>query len=146
DRILFFGEQGRITITTTRDFFEAEAKISGSASHKKLEEYKKNMSRFNDANLDLIEALFNARKTGDTITADSLTRLSEKNRLKSYLYTLNFALNNKDSYVAPYIALSEASDARLKYLDTIYKSLSPQVAASKYGKALGAFIESIKAE
>lgn len=144
DRITFFGERGTINIHTTRDFFEAEARISGSASHEKLEEYKKTMSRFNDVNLDLIEALFNAQKANDTVTSDSIRRLSGKNRRRSYLYALNFALHNGDSYVAPYIALSEVAGTQLKYLDSIYRSLSPEVAASKYGKALGDYISSRK--
>lgn len=146
DRILFFGEQGRITITTTRDFFEPEAKISGSVSHDKLKEFQKIMSRFNNLNLDLIEARFKAQKDNDSTTADSIQQRYENNRKRRYLYALNFALNNKDSHVSPYIALSETPDARLKYLDSIYNSLSPEVAGSKYGKALEVFLERIRTE
>jgi hypothetical protein len=57
------------------------------------------------------------------------------------LYTINFALTQKDYEVSPYIALSEVHDANLKFLDTIQKSMSPKVANSKYGKMLTKFIE-----
>ena len=145
DRILFFGEQGIITIYTTRDFFEPEAQISGSASHDKLEEFQKTISRFNNINLDLIEAQFNAQKENDTVKADSLQRLAGRNRKRRYLYALNFALHNADSYVSPYVVLSEAPATQLKYLDSIYNAFTPEIAGSKYGKALGALITEIKA-
>ena len=45
-------------------------------------------------------------------------------------------MNNKDSEVAPYIALSEVFDANIKYLDTLYNVLPKDIALSKYGKEL----------
>lgn len=146
DRITFFGEVGDITINTKRDAFEARAEITGSETHEKLAEYRAMMSNFNERNLQYVKADFEARKDSNVVKLDSLNRLINKNVLNGYLYTLNFALTNKDSYIAPYIALSEAFDARIKYLDTINNSLSPEVAASKYGKALKAYIKKIKTE
>jgi hypothetical protein len=60
------------------------------------------------------------------------------------LHAANFAINNKEYEVAPYIALSEIYDINLKYLDTIQKSMSPKVAKSLYGKKLTEYIASIK--
>ncbi|WP_340074822.1 DUF4369 domain-containing protein [Leptobacterium sp. I13] len=144
DRIEFFGETGTINIETSLEFFELNAKITGSETHKKLEEYRNMISKFRNRNLELIKDRFEALKDGDSFKADSLQRIADNNLKRGYLYTLNFALNNKDSYVAPFIALSEAFDARVKYLDTINNSLTPEVANSKYGKALKTFIENIK--
>jgi hypothetical protein len=53
---------------------------------------------------------------------------------RKYLYATNFAINNKDHEVAPYIALAEIYDINLKFLDTIQKSMTPKVAQSLYGK------------
>ena len=53
-------------------------------------------------------------------------------------------MNNKDLEIAPYLAVSEIFDANVKYLDTIYSSLTPQVRKSKYGKTLKEFIEERK--
>ncbi|WP_340199295.1 DUF4369 domain-containing protein [Ascidiimonas sp. W6] len=146
DRITFFGEPGNITINTNLDFFEVSSKVEGSVTHEKLEQYKKMMSKFKERNLELIKSDFEARKAKDTIKVDSIQKQADKNLMRGYLYTLNFALTNKDSYIAPYIALSEAFDAKVKYLDTIYKSLSPEVASSKYGRSLREYITQIKAQ
>ena len=60
------------------------------------------------------------------------------------MFATNFALNNRDFEVAPYIALSEIYDINVKYLDTIQKSMSPKVAKSLYGKKLTEYVTSIK--
>ena len=80
----------------------------------------------------------------DSTTIDSLQSLTDKNVKRGYLYAINFALNNADSYVAPYIAVKEVADANIKYLDSINNSLSPEVAKSKYGQELKEHIEAIK--
>jgi hypothetical protein len=63
---------------------------------------------------------------------------------RRYLFTVNFALNHKQSEVAPYLALTELYNAKIKFLDTINNVLTPQVKASKYGKNLQQFIDNIK--
>lgn len=140
DRITFFGEPGTITIKTEWNAFDTKAKIEGSDSHKKLEEYNKVMSRFNTKNLEIIQAAYDPVFQRDSVAMDSISKLSDKNIVRGYLYAINFALNNADSYVAPYIALTEVADANIKYLDSIYESLSKEVASSKYGEELNAFL------
>ncbi|WP_268224242.1 DUF4369 domain-containing protein [Sinomicrobium oceani] len=140
--LMFFGEKGDITINTSWDYFSAEARIEGSETQKKLEEYEKMMSRFREKNLELVAEQL--RVGNDSVKRDSLAQLAGKNMTRSYLYTLNFALGNKDSYVAPYVALADAANARLKYLDTINNSLTPEIAASKYGKALDEYVRQIR--
>jgi len=146
DRITFFGEPGNITINTSWNTFDLNAKIEGSASNKKWEEYKKTMSQFNLRNLELSQTVTNAELGLDTTQLDSIGKLSEKNVLRSYLYALNFALSNTDSYVAPYIALNEVADANKLYLDSIANSMTPEVAESKYGKALKKYVGELKTE
>ena len=98
-------------------------------------------SKFSNKNLDIIKQNFDALRDNDSIKAFE-ANLQYKSLVKSkYLYTINFALNNKTSQVAPYIALTEVYDARLKYLDTIYTSLPDSIATSKYGKELKSLIE-----
>ncbi|MDX1326481.1 MAG: DUF4369 domain-containing protein [Arenibacter sp.] len=140
DRITFFGEPGEITINTSWNTFDLNAKVTGSESQDKLSEYQKVMSRFNTKNLEYIRASLNPENQNDPAKMDSLQDLSDKNVKRGYLFALNFAMNNTDSYVAPYIALKEVSDANIKYLDSINNSLSPAVANSKYGKELKKFI------
>ena len=146
DRITFFGEPGVITINSVWNAFDTKAVIEGSETHKKLEEYKKVMSRFNTQNLELISASNNPEIQGDSRAMDSLVKANDKNILRSYLYSLNFALNNNDSHIAPYIALTEVRDANIIYLDSIYNSLSPEVANAKYGRALEAYLDRIRSD
>ena len=144
DRIPFFADNGITEINTTLKNFVFDAKINGSAQQKTLDEYKLMMSRFNERNLNLIKDSFEAQKEGDTTKYNSIQ--TEYNNLvkRKYLYTVNFALNHKDSEVAPYLALTEIYNAQVKYLDTINTSLTPKVKSSKYGKELQSFIDKIK--
>ena len=140
DRITFFGESGDITINTSRNAFEADAEISGSESHEKLEEYLKVMSRFNAENLEIYQSASDPKVLNDSLAMDSIQKASERNMRRSFLYALNFALNNKNSYIAPYIAVKEVPNAGVPVLDSIYNSLPPEVATSKYGKELKALL------
>ncbi len=144
DRITFFGEPGNITINTAWNTFDTNAKIVGSETQKKLEEYQKTMYRFNFKNLELMQTAANRQTALDSVQMDSIQRLSNRNVQRGYAFALNYALNNKDSYIAPYIALTEVSDANVIYLDSIYNSLTPEVADSKYGTKLGEYLAQIK--
>ncbi|MGB5370387.1 MAG: DUF4369 domain-containing protein [Flavobacteriaceae bacterium] len=140
DRITFFAEPGNISINTNWNTFDTNAKIEGSETQKKLEEYQKVMSSINLRNMALLQSAANTEKPLDSLQFDSIARVSDKNVQRGYAYALNFALNNTDSYIAPYIALYEVPDANRIYLDSISSSLSPEVAESKYGKALKALL------
>ncbi|WP_026814300.1 DUF4369 domain-containing protein [Arenibacter certesii] len=144
DRIMFFGEPGEITINTAWNTFDLNASIEGSKSQDKLSEYQKVMSRFNTQNLEYIKSSLNPKAQNNQEMMDSLQALSDRNVKRGYLFALNFAMNNTDSYIAPYIALKEVSDANIKYLDSINNALSPEVANSKYGKELNQFITNQK--
>ncbi|MCK0192256.1 DUF4369 domain-containing protein [Arenibacter sp. F20364] len=146
DRITFFGEPGNITINTNWNTFDLNAKIEGSKSNDKLKEYLEVMSKFNTKDLEYARLSMDPKTLGDSSAFDSLQNLSDKNVKRGYLYAINFALNNADSYVAPYIAVKEVADANLKYLDSINNTLSVDVANSKYGKELKEHIENLKKE
>ncbi|MES2574663.1 MAG: DUF4369 domain-containing protein [Bacteroidota bacterium] len=144
NNISFFAEPGNINIDTNLDSYIFSTKITGSKNQDKYEEYKKMSIRFRDANLDLIKSKFDAQKSKNQKLVDSLNTKQENNTKRKYLFTANFALNNKDYEVAPYIALSEIYDINIKYLDTIQKSMSPKVAQSLYGKKLTKYVAEIK--
>ncbi|MFY0715106.1 DUF4369 domain-containing protein [Seonamhaeicola sp. NFXS20] len=146
DRITFFADKGITEINTTLKNFAFDAKITGSEQQKVLEEYLTIMSRLNNNDLELIKENFEAIKEGDTAKINKIKKDYDNSIKRKYLYTVNFALNNKDSEVAPYLALTEIYNAKLNFLDTINKSLTPKVKASKYGKELDEFIKQIKAK
>ncbi len=141
DRITFFGEPGNIVINTAWNTFDTNVEISGSKSHEKLLEFQEMASKFNIKELFLVQQASSPEIQEDSVALDSLQRLINQNTISRYRYALNFGLNNGDSYATPYIMITEVSEANPKYLDSIYKSLSPEVASSKYGKEFKAFLE-----
>ncbi len=132
----FFAEAGKITIETKLDQFLSGAKITGSKNNEKYLEFKKVKTRFTDQNLMLMEQKLNAYKSNNTKAIDSIEKLQDANIRRLYLYTTNFAVNNKDLELGPFLALSEIPNINLKYLDTIQKSMTPKVAKSFYGEKL----------
>ncbi|MFX0557577.1 DUF4369 domain-containing protein [Maribacter sp. CXY002] len=144
DRITFFAEQGVITVNTDWNTFDTTAKISGSKSNDRLDDYRETMSKINKRNMEILLKASQQDNPLNQTSIDSLERISNSNTKRGYAYAINFALNNKDSYVAPYIALKEVPDANIKYLDSIYNVLTPDVANSKYGKELKSLLESKK--
>ena len=144
NNLLFFAEPGDISIETNLENYIADAKVTGSKNQDLYYEYKKVDKRFQDESLTLIEKKFKAMKSKNEIELNGIIAKQETNIKRKYLYATNFAINNKDYEVAPYIALSEIYDINLKYLDTIHKSMSPKVAQSLYGKKLTEYIASIK--
>ena len=142
--IPFFASKGITQISTILKNFELDAKITGSDQQKILEDYNKMIRQFNGRNLELIKENFEAQIDLDTAKISAIKTESDNLLKRKYLYTVNFAMNNKDSEVAPYLALSEIYDANVKWLDTINNSLTPEIKASKYGKDLQVFIDEIK--
>jgi uncharacterized protein YcfL len=146
DRIIFFADKGITQINTTLKNFVYDAKIEGSRHQKILEEYQSVISSMNNRKLDLIKEAFEAQKNKDTVRLNALKQEADKILKRKYLYTVNFALNNKDSEVAPYLALSEIYDARIDLLDTINNSILPEIKSSKYSIELNQYIEKRKQE
>jgi len=142
--LAFFGEPGNITVNTNLEDFALDAKVAGSKNQALLEDYNKMAKRFNNARLDIVKAGFEAQQSQDAKKIDSLNKASENLIIRRYYYTTNFAVNNGDYEVAPYLGLTELYNATNKLLDTIETSMSPEVGNSKYGRALKTLIESRK--
>lgn len=144
DRITFFGESGNLNIQTTLKNFGSAARVSGSKNDSLLSDYYKMKERYVSKNLDLIEKRLKAKiKNNDSlIKAINQQQLSLQSTRQ--FATINFALNHSDYEVAPYLILSEAYNSKLKYLDTVYNSLSQKTKDSKYGKELESFIKAKK--
>ncbi len=141
NNLVVFAEPGNLSIETSLETFYANAQVKGSKNHDLFQDFLKINSRFTNEQLLLLEREIKAQKDNDQARLDSIQVANEKLIKRKYLYTINFALTQKDYEVSPYIALSEVHDTQLKFLDTIQKSMSPKVADSKYGKMLTKFIE-----
>lgn len=138
--IPFFADKGVTEITTSLKGFNYNSEIKGSKQQELLKEYLSVLSRYNDKNLDIIEESFKAREKNDSIAVDSLNRLADHLIKRKYAYTIQFAMNNKDSEIAPYLALYETRNANPVYIDSIYNSLNPEIKNSLYGKKLSEVI------
>jgi Domain of unknown function (DUF4369) len=144
--IAFFAEPSEIMVNSKLENFEIESTVSGSVNQEKWDAFQELMKRYKDKNLELIEKQFNALKDGRDSILQATEEMQKKLLSSRYLATVNFAKNNNDFEIAPYLMLSEVPNANLKYHDTIYKLLTPKIKDSKYGKALESFIQERKTE
>ena len=143
-RIAFFADKGTTEINTSLKRYGYDQKITGSELQNKLAEFNKMMDKFNDQSLDLIKEQFEAQKNGDSNLIKEKQDQADNLLKRKYLFAINYAVNNKDSEIAPYVALAHVYDANVKFLDTIYNTLPKNIAASKYGKELEKYIEERK--
>ena len=147
DRIRFFGEKGTIEINTLLKTYESSAQISGSENHLLLEEYLTFIRRFDQENLKLVKVYFNElRENNSSKKLDSIQKKMDNLLLRRYLFTINFASNNSDKEIAPYLMVTEVNDTSIKLLDSVMVKLSPEVKLSKYGKDLQVLIDRRKKE
>jgi hypothetical protein len=146
DRIDFFAEPGEMSINTTLRRFVSDVQITGSKNHKELIAFKEFMTKYNTKELMLLRDGMNAQKEADTKTVmeinDKIANYS-KSRMR---YILNYAFNNNDKEITPYVVTTETYDANVRFLDTIYGQLAPRIMESKYGKELKELIEKRKLE
>jgi|TARA_B110000263_G_scaffold86358_1_gene75408 hypothetical protein len=140
NKIGFFGEKGDISIFTNLKKFNSEFNISGSSNDSIYREYTGIIKKFNNNRLDLIKLSFDNVKNKDSATI--IQKEIESLNKRQYLFSLNFAVTNGSSHVAPYIALSEFPESSKVLLDTIKNSLSIAVLNSKYGQMLQDLIKS----
>jgi hypothetical protein len=144
NNIPFFAEPGKMTISTTLDFFTLDAKITGSKNQELYDEYRKVVTRYVDQDMSLVEKRFHAYKEKNFAEIEKIDKNQKDIKKRKYLYTTNFAVNHPDNEVSPYVTLAEIYDINFKYLDTIYKTMSPRVAKSLYGKKLTEFYQERK--
>lgn len=146
DRILFFGEKGTIEIYTLLKTFESSAHIKGSKNQELLQNFIRLKRKFNSQNLNLLEAYFKAQQRKFKKDADSLQKAIDNLLKRRYLYTLNFASQNANQNIAPYLLLTEVSDANTTLLDSVVVKFTADVRNSKYGKELLSYLEKRKKE
>lgn len=144
DRIIFFGDKGKINIKTRLKTFESSAFIQGSTNNDLLEEYKSISRKFNLKNLELFKLYLESQKDQNLKSIDSFKKQIDNLTKRKYLYTLNFANTHSDKMISPYIIISEASDANPNLLDTIAKKMPDHIKSSKYGKTFFKILEKNK--
>ncbi|MBP9794295.1 MAG: DUF4369 domain-containing protein [Flavobacterium sp.] len=144
NNLLFFAEPGKLTIDTNLDTFLASTKITGSKNQELYEQYKDIISKFNDQQLELLQAQIIGEKGAKNYSAEENSKKQDELLKRRYLYAANFALTNADHEVAPYIALTDIYDMQPHFLESIHKKMSPKVAQSKYGKKFTTYLQEQK--
>lgn len=142
--IMFFGEEGEITINDNIEEFGFKPEIKGSKNQEVMDEYRKINQRFLEQRLDFVKKEVEARQAQDEAQIQQIEEDYKKMIRRRFLFSTNFAIANADSEAAPYIALSELYDANIQLLDTINNSLTDRVKSSEYGKRLQKFVSDIK--
>tara|TARA_Y100000022_G_scaffold182398_1_gene175807 strand:+ start:868 stop:1557 length:690 start_codon:yes stop_codon:yes gene_type:complete len=140
DIITFFGNNGEINIKTSLKNFDSSYEISGSKNTELLQEYFSIIRKFNLQNLDLLEIFYKAQIENNQAKIDSVNTQIENLIKRKYLYTLNFATNNSEFEISPYLAVSQIADANQEFLLKLYDTLPEKIENSKYGKILQTLI------
>ncbi len=136
DIITFFGNNGKINIKTSLKNFDSSYEISGSKNTELLQEYFSIIRKFNLQNLDLLEIFYKAQIENNQTKIDSVNTQIENLIKRKYLYTLNFATNNSEFEISPYLAVSQIADANQEFLLKLYDTLPEKIKKSKYGNIL----------
>ncbi|RZJ70893.1 DUF4369 domain-containing protein [Flavobacterium sp.] len=131
----FFAEPGKMTIDTDLETYYAKAKITGSKNQQLLEEYNQIKSRFVGQELEIKVKDMEAQIKNKTLPDTEIAKY-ESAMKRRYLYTANFAINHKDSEIAPYIVIAETPNLGLPFMKQVIDAITPKIAASKYGKIL----------
>ena len=128
--VSFFADSGVTEVKSNTKLFNFNAKVKGSKQQEVLEKYLSTLLKLNNRNLDALQSNFESNSN------TSFSEQQQKSLKQKYTYTIQFALNHPDSEVAPYLAVYEIPNTTVKYLDTIYNTLTPKIKESKYGRLL----------
>lgn len=139
--LLIFAEPGKMSLETSLELFYSDAKITGSKNHELYLDYRKINEPFNQKNVELIEQELKAGKLQQQTAYDSIRKEKELSEKRRYLRIVNFAKNNKDYEISPYVLLYDISNVKLSYLDSIQSMYPEKIKQSKYGKELKKWID-----
>ena len=142
NRIEFFAENSDITIKSNLKKFNSDYTVTGSFNDSIYRDYQNIIKKFNYEKLDLIEKSINLTKMQKFDSVNLIENEIQNIDKRKLLYSLNYAVNNGNSSVAPYIAINNFKNNDQLILDTIFRSLDEDVLESKYGKMLGKLINS----
>lgn len=143
------GSKGVIKINTMSSGYQAAAgnykrsfELKGKKNIELIKEFQNFEKQFLSKIYDLEDKKNLSIELNDQKGIDSIQKLLDNLMFKSYMFTTNFAINNSDHEVAPYLALKKIADARLILLEAIEEKLTEEVKKSKYGKKFLKFLES----
>jgi hypothetical protein len=130
-----------MNLETSLELFYKDAKVTGSKNHDLYMDYRKINEPFFQQNLEFIEQELKAGKLQQQAVVDSIQKEKDRALKRRYLRVVNFAKNNKDYEISPYVLLYDINDIKLSYLDSIQSLYPEKIKQSKYGKELKKWID-----
>ena len=121
--------------------FKRSFEVRGKKNIELMEEFKIFEKQFMSKRDELNDKRKIFIEINDVERLDSIQKLLEVLQYKSYLYTANFAINNSDSEIAPYLGVKKIADAKIKILEAIEEKLTEKVKKSRYGKIFLELVE-----
>ncbi|PPK93551.1 uncharacterized protein DUF4369 [Nonlabens xylanidelens] len=145
DRLLFFAEDTTMTMNSTWDNFVNDAAFSGSKNQDIYATYLKNSKKLNVVYTDLVKRSMSLTDETRTLAVtDSINTAYDRYLRKKVLHAINYAQLHNDKVVAPYLLVSEASEANPILLDSVYRSMPKKIQTTVYGKQLSELINNAK--
>ena len=118
------------------DGYVTKAEVVGSPTQDIFNSYNKVINQFNNEELDLLAAYLQAQINQNNDSLALIEKQSADLAKRKLLFTANFAVNNNNSVIAPYLALYNLTSGSKTLLDTIAASMTDDVRNSRYGKQL----------
>ncbi len=146
DRISFFAEDTVMNISTSLAKFEKDAIVTGGKNQSRYNEFQRVNKRLNQEYTELIKRNIELNQLDEieVTVVDSLQRAINKHIRRKVGYVVNYAQLHKEHEVAPYLLLTEATEANPVYLDSIYKQMPKKIQTSRYGKQLSELLTKLK--
>mgnify|MGYP001170843027 CR=1 FL=1 len=127
---------------TTESDIKRSYVVKGKKNRELMKEFQINEKKY-IKKIDFLKSQLQiSRDNYNPTRADSLEKELDNFIFRFYIYTSNFALNNCEYEIAPYLALTKISDIKISILDSIASKLSPNVSKSKYGKLFLDYLKS----
>ena len=79
-----------------------------------------------------MKKFYQSKIEGNPKLTDSLQQKMDNLLKRRYLYTKNFAAQNTNENIAPYLALTKVYNANISLLDSIAIKMTEEVSNSKY--------------
>lgn len=137
DRLLFFAEQGEMSIQSSREAFENDAFVIGSKTDSIYRIYREVLTSFAKRDIELFQLSIDPEYA---TKLDSISNLATSNERRKFVYVLNFALNQNNSILAPYSIIYDGDGLAPKWKDSVYQSLVDEIKNSPMGKSLKALL------
>ena len=137
DRLLFFAEQGEMSIQSSREAFENDAVVIGSKTDSIYRIYREVLTSFAKRDIELFQLSIDPEYA---TKLDSISNLATSNERRKFVYVLNFALNQNNSILGPYSVVHDGDGLAPKWKDSVYQSLVDEIKNSPMGKSLKALL------